>query len=156
MSTTGTSADPALDGDALAGEEQLNDLLWEVTTYAEMMGEAALAQTPLTLPSSGMLIKVVAEPGITVAEVARRIPKTQQAISQVVARLEKLGLLERRLGPGRGVGLFATDQGRRMAEEALEREQELEARIQELLGPERHAELRRLLAEARLILREAR
>jgi DNA-binding MarR family transcriptional regulator len=156
MSTTGTSADPALDGDALAGQEQLNDLLWEVTTYAEMMGEAALAQTPLTLPSSGMLIKVVAEPGITVAEVARRIPKTQQAISQVVARLEKLGLLERRLGPGRGVGLFATDQGRRMAEEALEREQELEARIQELLGPERHAELRRLLAEARLILREAR
>jgi DNA-binding MarR family transcriptional regulator len=141
---------------ALPGKTQLNDLLWEVCTYAELMGEAALADTPLSLPSSGMLQVVLGEPGITVAEMSRRMPKTQQAISQVVARLEKLGLLERRLGIGRGHGLFVTEAGREMAEVGLARERELEARLRELLGSERYGDLRELLTEARTILAEAR
>jgi len=136
-------------------KDQLNDLLWETTTYVGLMGEAALADTPLTLPSSGMLAAVLAEPGITVAEMARRMPKTQQAISQVAARLEKLGLLERRLGAGRGVGLFVTDTGRAMAETGLAHERELVARLRDLLGDERYDELSRLLDESRTILREA-
>jgi DNA-binding MarR family transcriptional regulator len=137
-------------------KQQLNDLLWEVTTYAELMGEAALADTPLTLPSSGMLAYIDAEPGITVAELSRRLPKTQQAISQVAARLEKLGFLERRLGPGRGVGLHVTESGHEMAAEALRREGEIETRLRELLGDERHDQLRRLLIESRAILQENR
>ena len=138
------------------GTTQLNDLLWEVTTYVELMGEAALAETPLTLPSSGMLERILEEPGITVAEMSRRLPKSQQAISQVAARLEKLGFLERRLGSGRGVGLFVTDAGREMAQEGRRREQELDRRVRELLGEERHAALRQLLVESRSILRAAR
>jgi DNA-binding MarR family transcriptional regulator len=137
-------------------KHQLNDLLWEVTTYAELMGEAALADTPLTLPSSGMLAYVDAEPGITVAQLSRRIPKTQQAISQVAARLEKLGFLERRLGHGRGVGLYVTEAGHEMAAEARRRESEIEIRLRELLGDERHDQLRRLLIESRAILQEKR
>jgi DNA-binding MarR family transcriptional regulator len=136
-------------------KDQLNDLLWETTTYVELMGEAALADTPLTLASSGMLAAVLAEPGITVAEMARRMPKTQQAISQLAARLEKLGLLERRLGAGRGVGLFVTDAGRALAETGLAHERELDARLRGLLGDERYDELARLLRESRAILREA-
>jgi DNA-binding MarR family transcriptional regulator len=136
-------------------KDQLNDLLWETTTYVELMGEAALADTPLTLASSGMLAGVLAEPGITVAEMARRMPKTQQAISQVAARVEKLGLLERRLGAGRGVGLFVTDAGRALAETGLAHERELDARLRGLLGDERYDELARLLRESRAILREA-
>jgi DNA-binding MarR family transcriptional regulator len=140
----------------LAGKTQLNDLLWEVTTYVELMGEAALADIPLTLPSCGMLQAVLGEPGITVSEISRRIPKTQQAISQVVARLEKHGLLERRLGSGRGVGLFVTEAGRRRVEEGIVRERQLQVRLRELLGDERYEELSRLLGESRAILREAR
>jgi DNA-binding MarR family transcriptional regulator len=136
-------------------EEQLNDLLWETTTYVELMGEAALAGTPLTLASSGMLATVLGEPGITVAEMSRRIPKTQQAISQLAARLEKLGLLERRLGSGRGVGLFVTATGRELAEEGLRREHAHAERLRALLGSARCDELSRLLAEAREILRAA-
>jgi DNA-binding MarR family transcriptional regulator len=139
----------------LANRDQLNDLLWETTTYVELMGEAALAGTPLTLPSSGMLTAVHAEPGITIAEMARRMPKSQQAISQVAARLEKLGLLERRLGSGRGVGLFVTDEGLAIAETGLAREREMVARLRELLGDERYDELCRLLTETRAIVREA-
>lgn len=147
---------PAPDAPPLHGKQQLNDLLWEVSTYVELMGEAALADTPLTLPSSGMLLGVAAEPGITIAEIARRIPKSQQAISQVVARLEKLGYLERRLGSGRGVPLYVTEAGRVMAERGLAGEEQLQERLRELLGAERYAELSRLLGDARRILREAR
>ena len=147
---------PAPDAEPLPGKSQLNDLLWEVCAYVELMGEAALADTPLTLPSCGMLARVLGEPGITVAEMSRRIPKTQQAISQVAARLEKLGLIERRLGSGRGVGLFLTDAGREMAQTARAREDELDGRLTELLGAERSSALAELLGESRAILRETR
>ncbi|HTU31338.1 MAG TPA: MarR family transcriptional regulator [Solirubrobacteraceae bacterium] len=139
----------------LPNHGELNDLLWETTTYVEMMGEAALAGTPLTLPSSGMLHSVLAEPGITIAEMSRRMPKSQQAISQLAARLEKLGLLERRLGSGRGVGLFVTDAGRELAEVGIAREREMVARLRALLGDERYEELSRLLRETRALVREA-
>src|SRR5579875_1802106 len=138
---------------ALPLDEQLNDLLWETTTYVELMGEAALADTPLTLASSGMLANVDAEPGITIAEMSRRIPKTPQAISQLAARLEKLGLVERRLGSGRGVGLFVTGTGRALAELGREREREHDERLRKLLGSERYDDLSRLLREARELLR---
>lgn len=147
---------PSPDAPPLHGKQQLNDLLWEVSTYVELMGEAALADTPLTLPSSGMLLAVAAEPGITIAEISRRIPKSQQAISQIVARLEKLGYLERRLGTGRGVGLHVTESGRAMAQRGLAGEEQLQERLRELLGAKRYGELSRLLGDARRILREAR
>ena len=147
---------PAPDALPLPGKDQLNDLLWEVTTYVELMGEAALADMPLTLPSSGMLAVVLGEPGITVAEMSRRMPKTQQAISQIAARLEKLGLLERRLGSGRGVGLFLTNAGHEMTAQAMQREREHDARLRELLGTARYEALQDLLLESRTLLRAAR
>jgi hypothetical protein len=49
--------------------------------------------------AAGMLIAVLDEPGMTVAEISQSIPEAQQPISS--ARLEKLGLIERRHGPGR-------------------------------------------------------
>jgi DNA-binding MarR family transcriptional regulator len=89
-------------------------------------------------------------------QISRRIPKAQQTISAVVARLEKLGLIERRFGSGRGVGLHATDTGREMAQVAVTHKQELNARLRELLGEERSTALTELLRESRAILREAR
>lgn len=153
----GSDAASSPDGDApFFGRDTLNDLLWQVTAYAHLLGDAALADTPLTHASSSMLIAVLDEPGMTVAEISRRIPKTQQTISSVVARLEKLGLIERRLGPGRGVGLHVTDAGRKMAEVAIAHEQALNARLRELLGEERAAALTEQLRESRAILRDAR
>ena len=152
-----SQAPSAPDGDApLFGKDALFDLLWQVTAYTHLMGEEALAGTPLTVASSSMLIAVLEEPGMTVAEISRRIPKTQQTLSQLVARLEKLGLIERRLGRGRGVGLHLTDAGREMAQDAAARERELNARLGELLGEERSSALTGLLRESRAILREAR
>ena len=141
---------------SVPGADELNDLLWECAAYVELMGESALAGSSLTLASNGMLNTVQAEPGITIAEIARRKPKSQQAVSQVVARLEKLGLLQRRLGSGRGVGLHVTDAGREMAVTGAAREAELRVRLRELLGDDRYETLERLLGEARAILRETR
>jgi DNA-binding MarR family transcriptional regulator len=131
----------------------LHDLLWEVSAYAEMRGEAALADLGLTLPSNGLLDAIVNEPGVTVAEMSRRIPKTQQAISQVVTRLERGGFVERRVGSGRGVGLYPTEAGRAISAHGVERELGAEAEMRELLGDERYESLRALLLEARPILR---
>jgi DNA-binding MarR family transcriptional regulator len=140
----------------MAGQGELYSLLWQVASYTHLMGEEAFAGTPLTVASGSMLIAVQEQPGLTVAEFSRRIPKTQQTLSQVVARLEKLGLIERRLGPGRGVGLYLTEAGQQMAEEAVAREQEVNTRLRELLGAERAGALTELLRESHAILRETR
>lgn len=131
----------------------LSDLLWEVSAYVEVLGEAELADLPITTASSGMLMTVYAEPGVTVAEIARRKPKSAQAISQIVARLEKLGLVERRLRQGRGVGLHLTSEGQDMAELAFERERAADERLVAILGKQKHETLRRLLVESRGLLR---
>jgi DNA-binding MarR family transcriptional regulator len=140
----------------MAGQDELYNLLWQVAAYTHLMGEETFAGTPLTVASGSMLIAVLEQPGLTVAEFSRRIPKTQQTLSQVVARLEKLGLIERRLGPGRGVGLYLTEAGRQMAQDAVAREQEVNARLRGLLGTERTEQLAGLLRESHAILREAR
>lgn len=134
-------------------DAMLSDLLWEVASYVELLGEAALADLPVTTASSGMLMTVYAEPGITVAGLSRRKPQSQQAISQVAARLEKLGLVERRLKQGRGVGLHLTDEGRAMAEQAFERERSVDEQLVATLGKSNHDALRRLLVKSRGLLR---
>ena len=138
------------------GADGFVDLLVDTAYYVKLMGEAALADTPLSLLSSRVLATVFGEPGITVAELSRRIPKTQQMISHVAAQLTKLGLIERRLGPARGVGLYVTETGGQMAQEGLARERQLHTRLRELLGEERSAALTELLGESRSILRDAR
>jgi DNA-binding MarR family transcriptional regulator len=135
--------------------DDLIDPLLDTAYYVKLMGEAALADTPLSLLSSRMLAVVLDEPGITVAELSRRIPKTQQAISHVAAQLTDLGLIERRLGTGRGVGLHVTGAGRRAAKDGLAREHEMRTRLRELLGDARYEALEQLSGEAREILRAA-
>lgn len=134
----------------------LSDLLWEAAAYVELLGEAALADLPITTATSGTLMTIYAEPGVTIAEMARRKPRTQQAISQNVARLEKMGLIERRLGPGRGIGLHLTDDGRTMAEQAFARERSADEQVRQILGAEDHEALRKLLVEGCVSLRSHR
>ena len=111
----------------------LGDLLWEVSAYVELLGEA--------------------EPGITVAELSRRTPRTPEAISQIVARLEKLGLVERRVKTGRGIGLHLADEGRSMAEQAFDRESSADEQLLGIVGPKNHQALRAFLLESRKQLR---
>jgi DNA-binding MarR family transcriptional regulator len=135
-----------------AWAHRLGHLLWETSARVSLLGEAELANTPLTMPSLGLLDIIEAIPGITVAEISRRLPTTQQSISQSVARLEKLGYVERRLGPRRGVGLHVTEAGHRGHQEGTAREKVLDQRLEDLLGAERHRQLCALLEQARELL----
>jgi DNA-binding MarR family transcriptional regulator len=132
----------------------LAHLIWEVFTRVGAMGDARLGEQGLTFAAIGLLEAVSAEPGITVAGLARRSPKSPQAVSQVAARLQKLGHIERRLGSGRGVGLYITPSGERLREQGNAAEAVFDDELTALFG-DRSEELRTLLAHARERLRDA-
>src|ERR1700761_4668222 len=134
-------------GAALTG--LLRGRLREVSTLIEQRGEAALAGTPLSLPLNHLLDAVVAEPGVTVTEIARRLGKSQQAMSQAADRLERLGFIERHVGAGRTGGLPATGAGVTASADGVRRELAAEQRTREVLGAERFDTLLALLAGAR-------
>ena len=134
-------------GAALTG--LLRGRLREVSTLIEQRGEAALAGTPLSLPLNHLLDAVVAEPGVTVTEIARRLGKSQQAMSQAADRLERLGFIERHVGAGRTVGLHATDAGRTASADGVRRELAAEDRTRAALGPDRFDTLLALLESTR-------
>src|ERR1700761_7449194 len=141
-------------GAALTG--LLRGRLREVSVIIEQRGEAALAGTSLSLPLNHLLDAVVAEPGVTVTEIARRLGKSQQAMSQAADRLARLGFIERRVGAGRTVGLHATDAGRSASADGVRRELAAEDRTRAALGTERFDALIAALASARdALLRDA-
>jgi DNA-binding MarR family transcriptional regulator len=145
-STTPTASDHAGDHPA---SHRLGHLLWEVSMQANVIGEAHLAAISLTARSQGVLDSIAEAPGSTVSELARIKPVTQQAISQTVARLEKLGYVERRLGSGRGVRLYLTDAGERLRAAGDRLEADTEAELRARLGDELFAQLRACLEGAR-------
>jgi DNA-binding MarR family transcriptional regulator len=132
---------------------RLGHLLWEVGAHTSLLGEATLAVTALTPASAGILDVIAAYPGISIAEMARRLPTSAQGISQIVARLEKLGYVERRLGAtGRGVALTITEAGERARREASERLSASEEELAEALGRDDYDRLIELLRRARPIV----
>ena len=134
-------------GAALSG--LLRSRLREVSALIEQRGEAALSGTSLSLPLNHLLDAVVAEPGVSVTEIARRLGKSQQAMSQAADRLEGLGFIERHVGAGRTVGLHATGSGRTASADGVHRELAAEGRTRELLGFDRFHTLVALLESAR-------
>ncbi len=153
-----TARKPAGTGDfsgELPGNERIGHLLWESSARVVLLAEPLLAGLQLSLPSMGALERIAAYPGITASELARQAFKTQQAVSQVTSRLERLGYVERRLGSGRGVGLHATDLGREMLARGTALEAEIDARLQAMLGSEQAEQLRALLRRLREDLIEA-
>ena len=104
-----------------------------------------------------LLISVHSDPGLTGAELARRLNVTPQAVASQVARLEERGLLERRAHPRhRHVQeLHLTDAGREVLGRADGVIVEIEQRIAEQLGPEKAAQLTALLDQVADVVREA-
>jgi DNA-binding MarR family transcriptional regulator len=127
-------------------------LMWESAARLTLRGDAQLKASSLTLAGVGVLDHIGTWPGISVAEISHVMPKTQQTISQVATRLEKLGYIERRLRPGRGVGLHLTDDGERVWKEASAQEAQLDAQLRESLGSDRYEQLLSLLEQTRTVL----
>ncbi|NGO08315.1 MarR family transcriptional regulator [Streptomyces sp. HC44] len=103
-----------------------------------------------------LLISVHVEPGLTGAELARRLNVTPQAIASLVARLENRGQLERRDHPRhRHVQeLHLTDAGREALHTADKVIADIETQITDGLGPDEAAQLRSLLNRVADTVRE--
>ncbi|MGH3246764.1 MAG: MarR family winged helix-turn-helix transcriptional regulator [Trebonia sp.] len=114
--------------------------------------------SPIGAASSDCVVvrfpEVGQQPGVTVTEIARRLGKSQQAMSQAADRLERLGLIERHVGAGRTVGLHATGAGQNTSADGVRRELAAEDRTREVLGPDRFDTLVALLETARNALLE--
>ncbi len=136
-----------------SNRHRLHHLIWECNLALVPLTDEAFADTELTLALSGTLDEIAATPGATVADISRRTPKTQQAISQAVAKLETLGYVERRLGGGRGVGLYLTAAGEGACADGVEREDWMEVRLRELLGSDVYEEMVEALERGRSRLR---
>ncbi|MBB3073677.1 MarR family winged helix-turn-helix transcriptional regulator [Streptomyces violarus] len=104
-----------------------------------------------------LLMSVHGDPGLTGAELARRLNVTPQAVASQVARLEERGQLERRPHPRhRHVQeLHLTGAGLDSLRDADAMIVEIEQRIAGKLGPKKAAQLRTLLDEVADVVREA-
>jgi DNA-binding MarR family transcriptional regulator len=131
----------------------LSHLLWELSARLSTLGESTLTGTSLTMPALGLLQKIVERPGVTIAELARTGPRSAQALSQITARLERLGFIERRLATeGRGVALHLTEAGERARKRGIRIEADFETGLADELGLERYEQLCQLLEESRTIV----
>src|ERR1700761_6828349 len=130
-------------------DRQVHHLLWETYTRMALLAEEQFDEAALTMATTGTLDLIGTWPGSTVADLSRRTPKTQQAISQIVSRLEKRGLVERRVGPGRGVGIYLPQAGIDARAAGTELELRFEDRLKKVFGDELYAELFTVLRDAR-------
>jgi DNA-binding MarR family transcriptional regulator len=105
-----------------------------------------------------LLISVHAEPGLTGAELARRLNVTPQAVASLVARLESRGQLERREHPRHQhvQELHLTDAGRETLRAGDAVITDIERQITDDLGPDETAQLRALLDQVAKTVHEAR
>jgi DNA-binding MarR family transcriptional regulator len=142
--------EPKISGD---DTQRLSHLLWEVGARNSLLGEAALSRTPCTPSAAGMLDTILADPGISIAEISRRTPTSPQAVSQLVNRLEGLGFVERRTAErGRGVSLYVTEAGVAAHRKADKFRVAYERELADALGPKRYKDLLKLLKETRSIV----
>ncbi|MCX5529661.1 MarR family transcriptional regulator [Streptomyces sp. NBC_00006] len=142
------------------GPNALDRITWALRR-AELAVQTLKEQRlrPLGLAASHymLLISVHSEPGLTGAELARRLNVTPQAVASLVTRLEGRGLLERREHPRhRHVQeLHLTDAGRDVLRAADRVIADIERQITDGLDREEAAQLRGLLDQVADVARKA-
>ena len=109
----------------------------------------------ITPTQMGALNRLIAEPGLSGAELARRMMVTPQAAQLAVVGLERRGLVERvpDAHHGRIVRTYLTDEGRRVTAAAMERALQAEEEYLAVLDPEERTALTALLL--RLAMQDA-
>ena len=110
----------------------------------------------VTLPQWSVLNFLVGDPGLSAAELARRSFISEQAVSGIVARLERAGLVAREPHPthGRILKVTATPAGEELARRCDLRIQQVEQRLRTALDAEELAQLAGLLGRCRAVFRE--
>ena len=112
-------------------EGHLGYLLRQAQHAFAMAMEKALGRHGLTSPQFGVLSVLVADPGLSAADLARAAMVSPQAINLLVAGMEREGLVRKQKHPshGRVLQLFPTDEGVRRVRDAYPAVIALEDRI---------------------------
>lgn len=100
-------------------------------------------------PSYGsLLLPLYEEDGLRIGELARRARLSKQTLTEMIRRLERDGLVERRPDPadGRAALIFLTARSRRFEPVAAATLAELDRLVRKRLGPRRVAELKSALS----------
>ncbi|WP_328923828.1 MarR family transcriptional regulator [Streptomyces sp. NBC_00190] len=99
---------------------------------------AELEEFGLTVPQFATLMMVRTSPGMSVAQLARSVGSTRQAANEMLAALERDGLITRSPHPTdrRTHQLHLTDPGNTLYEKALPAVLRREAQLEEGLTPE--------------------
>ena len=95
----------------------------------------------------GVLRQLTNEPGLSGAELARRLLITPQGVQLALTALEKRGLVERKQDPqhGRILQVFLTDEGRAVASAVVADAVAAHERVFGVLDPDEQQQLRDLL-----------
>jgi DNA-binding MarR family transcriptional regulator len=131
-------------------KDALGRVTWALHRAAASLAAArdpALRSAGLAAAQYSLLYQVYSYPGLTGAEVARRLGVTAQAVAMTVKKLENLGMLERRPHPRHGhvQELHATPAGIAALGEGDYGVQVIERRLLDTLGPDDHRKLHDLL-----------
>ncbi|MFI5916094.1 MarR family winged helix-turn-helix transcriptional regulator [Dactylosporangium sp. NPDC051541] len=91
----------------------------------------ALVEHDLSVAQFASLLLLDESPGMSVADVARKVSTARQSANEMLTGLEKAGLVERRPHPSdrRSQQIFLTDAGRARLNEAVPAVQAVEARL---------------------------
>jgi DNA-binding MarR family transcriptional regulator len=123
--------------------ERLGFLIWHLSQANNLRAERALTRLGLTLAQGAALRVLAVSPGLSSAELARRVGVTAQSIKQAVDGLARRGLVERRPRPthGRVVELRITAEGLTLAGQAQDLVGAIEDELLLRLDPDQRASL---------------
>ena len=130
--------------------EQTDNILWllkqawyfALTTVNESVSDHGVSTAQI-----GMLRQLASEPGLSGAELARRLLISPQGVQLALKELERRGLVERRQDPqhGRILQAFLTPEGLTVAESVVNDAIEAHHKVFGVLNPDEQATLRELL-----------
>lgn len=117
--------------------------LVRVAHLLEQRMDRQLAAMELSATGFGVLFQLRNDPGVSSAELARRVIVTPQSIGPLLARLERDGLVDREPAgaPGTAIIRRLTAAGRERLEQAAEVVQALEDDLTAALDPAQRGEL---------------
>jgi DNA-binding MarR family transcriptional regulator len=137
--------------------DRLGYLLWQTAHLAVRQQAAALEPFGLTPAQLGVLVYTGREPGLSAAELARRVNLTPQSIQTALRPLLARGWVTRRPHPvhRRVLGNFLTPAGRTGAEQAASAAAETDARLVSSLTDDELTDLKVRLRQVLLFLNPA-
>lgn len=129
-------------------------LLWQTAHLVSREITTALADSDLTAAQFGALVHITREPGVSAADVARRINLTPQAVQTALRPLLGRGLIERRPHPvhRKILGIFPTEHGCQLTQTASEAVATADATMLNPFSRAESEQLRDLLRRALLSL----